>query len=291
MDQARYWMWPKRKYGLSSHLHQPPKNPNSCGDSWEEQAFAEDASGALGGCVWPPRSYSCSFCRREFRSAQALGGHMNVHRRDRARLKQSPISPHDEDLHHQQRQNHHHQMDVQYLSRIYNTNPNSDVVLAPPSSISRVSSPPLAQKNSNEKTFMPLFSSSILKDFHKKSSIYAPPSWSTSVAHNYLHLSDLNDEEKNSKIFGSKEDYVTADLSVSLNLVVHRTRPTSSGSNDEAIGCKRRRIDSTTFQFFTESYSADNSHNLQSEVLEGSSSSEEELDLELRLGDQPEVKY
>uniref|UniRef100_A0A803L5Z2 C2H2-type domain-containing protein n=2 Tax=Chenopodium quinoa TaxID=63459 RepID=A0A803L5Z2_CHEQI len=35
---------------------------------------------------WPPRSYTCTFCRREFRSAQALGGHMNVHRRDRARL-------------------------------------------------------------------------------------------------------------------------------------------------------------------------------------------------------------
>ncbi|CAN6236790.1 unnamed protein product [Urochloa humidicola] len=36
--------------------------------------------------TWPPRSYPCSFCKREFRSAQALGGHMNVHRRDRARL-------------------------------------------------------------------------------------------------------------------------------------------------------------------------------------------------------------
>ncbi|XP_056682638.1 zinc finger protein 11-like [Spinacia oleracea] len=35
---------------------------------------------------WPPRSYTCSFRKREFRSAQALGGHMNVHRRDRAQL-------------------------------------------------------------------------------------------------------------------------------------------------------------------------------------------------------------
>lgn len=51
--------------------------------SWEEKAFAQDAAGHLGGCVWPPRSYTCSFCRREFRSAQALGGHMNVHRKDR----------------------------------------------------------------------------------------------------------------------------------------------------------------------------------------------------------------
>ncbi|KAK4785867.1 hypothetical protein SAY86_002556 [Trapa natans] len=57
------------------------------GFSWEEKAFADDTAGVLGGGVWPPRSYSCSFCDGEFRSAQALGGHMNVHRRDRARLK------------------------------------------------------------------------------------------------------------------------------------------------------------------------------------------------------------
>ncbi|MCO5607045.1 hypothetical protein L7F22_061236 [Adiantum nelumboides] len=36
---------------------------------------------------WPPRSYFCSFCGREFCTAQALGGHMNVHRRQRALLK------------------------------------------------------------------------------------------------------------------------------------------------------------------------------------------------------------
>lgn len=62
---------------------------NPFDESWEEEAFAEDGRGPLGGFVWPPRSYSCSFCRREFRSAQALGGHMNIHRRERARLKQS----------------------------------------------------------------------------------------------------------------------------------------------------------------------------------------------------------
>ncbi|KAM7525415.1 hypothetical protein LguiA_015317 [Lonicera macranthoides] len=60
-------------------------------DSWEVRAFAEDTSNALG-TTWPPRSYTCTFCRREFRSAQALGGHMNVHRRDRARLHQAPGS-------------------------------------------------------------------------------------------------------------------------------------------------------------------------------------------------------
>ena len=54
-------------------------------DSWEVRAFAEDASSSG---QWPPRSYSCSFCQREFRTAQALGGHMNVHRRERAHANQ-----------------------------------------------------------------------------------------------------------------------------------------------------------------------------------------------------------
>ncbi|WOK98763.1 transcriptional regulator SUPERMAN-like [Canna indica] len=45
------------------------------------------------GFLWPPRSYFCSFCKREFNSAQALGGHMNVHRRERARLRRLSFSP------------------------------------------------------------------------------------------------------------------------------------------------------------------------------------------------------
>ncbi|XP_021765471.1 zinc finger protein 11-like [Chenopodium quinoa] len=55
-------------------------------DTWElARAFAEDTRSTMD-TNWPPRSYTCTFCKREFRSAQALGGHMNVHRRDRARL-------------------------------------------------------------------------------------------------------------------------------------------------------------------------------------------------------------
>uniref|UniRef100_A0A7N0SVI9 C2H2-type domain-containing protein n=1 Tax=Kalanchoe fedtschenkoi TaxID=63787 RepID=A0A7N0SVI9_KALFE len=42
---------------------------------------------------WPPRYYTCSFCTRRFKSAQALGGHMNVHRRARAILRSQSISP------------------------------------------------------------------------------------------------------------------------------------------------------------------------------------------------------
>ncbi|RRT66594.1 hypothetical protein BHE74_00048688 [Ensete ventricosum] len=61
------------------------------GESWEVGAVAEDTSGLVG-ATWPPRSSACTFCRRVFRSAQALGGHMNVHRRERARLRQSYTS-------------------------------------------------------------------------------------------------------------------------------------------------------------------------------------------------------
>ncbi|KAL1546322.1 transcriptional regulator TAC1-like [Salvia divinorum] len=33
------------------------------------------------------KSFRCSFCDRGFSNAQALGGHMNIHRKDRAKLK------------------------------------------------------------------------------------------------------------------------------------------------------------------------------------------------------------
>uniref|UniRef100_A0A1J3FMD4 Transcriptional regulator SUPERMAN n=1 Tax=Noccaea caerulescens TaxID=107243 RepID=A0A1J3FMD4_NOCCA len=63
-------------------------------ESWEVKAFEQDTIGNISGTTWPPRSYTCNFCRREFRSAQALGGHMNVHRRDRAssRAHQCPTA-------------------------------------------------------------------------------------------------------------------------------------------------------------------------------------------------------
>lgn len=60
--------------------------------SWGK-SISDEADNLIGDLVsWPPRCYTCTFCKREFRSAQALGGHMNVHRRDRARLRQIPSS-------------------------------------------------------------------------------------------------------------------------------------------------------------------------------------------------------
>ncbi|KAJ3683947.1 hypothetical protein LUZ61_013111 [Rhynchospora tenuis] len=87
-SKRRPWINPRPQASLFASAY---NNRTSALDaSWEEQAFAEDTLLH----VWPPRSYSCAFCHREFRSAQALGGHMNVHRRDRARLRQQqPSSP------------------------------------------------------------------------------------------------------------------------------------------------------------------------------------------------------
>ncbi|XP_077240279.1 transcriptional regulator SUPERMAN-like [Tasmannia lanceolata] len=77
------------KYGVGKNLRE-----NKVKESWHynHRYFGGDSisTSLVGGFLWPPRSYTCSFCKREFRSAQALGGHMNVHRRDRARLNQSP---------------------------------------------------------------------------------------------------------------------------------------------------------------------------------------------------------
>ncbi|KAA8550779.1 hypothetical protein F0562_002463 [Nyssa sinensis] len=38
------------------------------------------------------RSYDCMFCKRGFTTAQALGGHMNIHRKDRAKNRPSSIN-------------------------------------------------------------------------------------------------------------------------------------------------------------------------------------------------------
>ncbi|KAK8614738.1 hypothetical protein V6N13_068533 [Hibiscus sabdariffa] len=37
------------------------------------------------------RSYECVFCKRGFSTAQALGGHMNIHRKDRAKSRLSSV--------------------------------------------------------------------------------------------------------------------------------------------------------------------------------------------------------
>ncbi|KAM7464038.1 hypothetical protein LguiA_032159 [Lonicera macranthoides] len=272
MEEERYWMWPKPKSSSLSSQIVASTSP-LYGPSWEEQAFAKDASGPLGGCIWPPRSYSCSFCRREFRSAQALGGHMNVHRRDRARLKQSPC-PNNEILHHN---SDNHSTSPSNSSQLctFVYNPNSDLdpgFLASPSSPSRVLVKP-SQLNCDEKAFLPLFSTPIVEEKNKRGAF----------GNRNYHFLDLKKEEKNSKILEhsstkvSKGDdnYIKADLSMSLDLFVCRP-----DKKEDAMSCKRRRTDSTS-SFFPKQ---------NSKVIEIGSNSIEGLDLELRLGERPKVK-
>lgn len=251
--------------------HQVPRYDDS---TWEEQAFAEDAAGALG-CVWPPRSYSCSFCRREFRSAQALGGHMNVHRRDRARLKQSPITSPQGD-HHILNQNH-EIPNIQFSSShqvcnlgFNNPKPNSSnpMSLFSSSSSSVILSPASVVTSSMKDKSLggEAFCSSIFVSPKLKSNMDV-------ATDNFYHFSDLmknhQDGVKNEKILQSdlraKTDYVRTDLSVSLNVVLRQ----STYEEENFVGCKRKRVD----------------HDFDPEVIELSpSSSVDEVDLELRLG-------
>ncbi|TMW87016.1 hypothetical protein EJD97_020539 [Solanum chilense] len=276
MEQTRYWMSTKRKHDMTLS-----NNPSSYGDSWEEQAFAEDAAGALGGCIWPPRSYTCSFCRREFRSAQALGGHMNVHRRDRARMKQSPPSnspsvhdhqvfiPPTSPLH----SNHHHNSYVQYPSQICNTfmyNPNSDSASGVPI---RVSSQKTLETHHHSSL------SSIVQE-EKKNNLSS--SWSNLVADKYSCLSSVkNDEEKKMKSIDFKKDQ-ERNLEVMID-------SSFRAKHDHIVetNYKRRKVDQedniSFANLFPRTSSSIERCRPQSEALERIPSAIEELDLELKL--------
>ncbi|KNA08853.1 hypothetical protein SOVF_158970, partial [Spinacia oleracea] len=47
----------------------------------------QEAAAVLYSDEYYVRSYTCNFCKKGFSNAQALGGHMNIHRRDRAKLR------------------------------------------------------------------------------------------------------------------------------------------------------------------------------------------------------------
>ncbi|KAK9993504.1 hypothetical protein SO802_023207 [Lithocarpus litseifolius] len=62
---------------------------------WDSNNFSFEEDHSCG-VSWPAKQvFTCNFCKRQFRSAQALGGHMNVHRKDRARLRLLPSSSSD----------------------------------------------------------------------------------------------------------------------------------------------------------------------------------------------------
>ncbi|KAK7373775.1 hypothetical protein VNO80_07195 [Phaseolus coccineus] len=305
MEEDQCLIRSKRKYSMSSSLDDSSTNyPSNEDHLWEEQAFAKDA--AWSGCVWPPRSYSCTFCTREFRSAQALGGHMNVHRRDRARLKQ-PYSPQNEilndDLEKTQTQN---SVQISFTSLGYlyppshsglahNTNPNSDPyshVVASPSNVLGTS----LNKRCREKPQIPLYNnSSIFKGCHESSPSLSSKSWSN-LTDDFRFCSSRLDLEASfeKKLQGldsgcrSESDKGKTEVAVSMNLFMSRAHPVQFENKETDTSFKKRKSDASSIPIFPKSCSVDK-HHVQSEMFDFSPSSIEELDLELRLGYRSEV--
>ncbi|KAJ9160157.1 hypothetical protein P3X46_025587 [Hevea brasiliensis] len=279
MEKAQCLMWMKRRQFLNSNFE---VWKNLISYSWEEKAFAEDASRTLGGCMWPPRSYSCSFCKREFRSAQALGGHMNVHRRDRARLKQSLI-PQKDVLHHQYQnhtQNPLKSFDSRYPSEVcnldYDLDPNPGFsIVASTLTSSRVS----ALSLQSDHTFMSPHPYSIIEEKHKVSD---------SLGVRLLEISHSKPQEvKNPREEDSTslthDDFVQTDFFMGFNSFISRNPPTGCYGD---ISCKRPK----TNAFSMIKPRSSDRHTHQPEVIEPQSSSMEDIDLELRLGRPPKVK-
>lgn len=63
-------------------------------ESSDEASSAEPASDDAGSQRRP--YFECTFCKRGFSSAQALGGHMNIHRKDRGRPRTTQPPPVDQ---------------------------------------------------------------------------------------------------------------------------------------------------------------------------------------------------
>ncbi|CAL0317666.1 unnamed protein product [Lupinus luteus] len=284
MEESEYLMWMKRKQILKSHLQAVGDGSinNLYYSSCVERAFAEDATRVLGGSIWPPRSYSCTFCKREFRSAQALGGHMNVHRRDRARLKQN-LSPHNgqtqtlvEVGHHKNDRN--NSLGNHFSSQISSSqqlgcclNPNSS--LATTITTTRTSPSRLSAISKGEQcgqhTLSPYSSSNIGSSCSE-------------------HHGIVDAREDKFKGFGC-DNYVETSLSVGWSSMFGQKSPIipcGESGDKTIISCKRVKanISSLPVKFLKPCSNDRGLAFLSAEVKM------EDLDLELRLGKQHKVK-
>ncbi|KAB1217825.1 putative transcriptional regulator RABBIT EARS [Morella rubra] len=290
-EAGPYWMWMKRKGILQSRS---PPSLNCLNSSWEEKAFAKDASGPLGGCIWPPRSYSCSFCNREFRSAQALGGHMNVHRRDRAMLKQS-VSPLKEACHHQNCDilNRSESLGAQFSIEVGKL---SSINVDPKSSPTIVASGALSPSRVSNVSTPESFSASAFASFSFSIAQSGSDPVGVSlrrIAESKPGVLEKNPREEDSICLGD-DDYVETDLSVGMirvNSFVSQNQPTRS-CGDVVVSCKKRKLAVSSLSRFSDLKScSDDRYHLRSEVAGRlKPNTMEELDLELRLGDPPKLK-
>ncbi|CAN6471656.1 unnamed protein product [Victoria cruziana] len=287
MEGTRYWTWSRRNFGVSRNQSAASFH----GSSWEEQAFAEDSSGLLGGCIWPPRSYSCTFCRREFRSAQALGGHMNVHRRDRARLRRSPSL--------QNEGNHnpcglldlHQYRPAEVCTLVYpnpNPNPNPNPIVVPSP---KASAPPASCCNDNcsEQAFnipscqKPSFFSSPAKASNPLTVqiVSVPVDSKTFKGNLNCDAPKLEDRNGSSDSFCRRRKLDLEALDSDDESAVSKKRARTSAADTLPLFIGRTTVSSEALV---------GQHCLKTEVLGRTQSAIEELDLELRLGQRPEVK-
>ncbi|KAL3518143.1 hypothetical protein ACH5RR_020732 [Cinchona calisaya] len=101
----------------------------------------------------PSRVYECSFCKKGFSNAQALGGHMNIHRKDKAKLKQATSSSNHQRLN----------RDAQGIVPKNNNNNN-------PLTPSRTSQVLLIKSSNLPKWQLPAISTSFSSDHHQEDS-------------------------------------------------------------------------------------------------------------------------
>lgn len=226
---------------------------------------------------------------------------MNVHRRDRARLKQSPTPAAADVVPQNHALNPCTSFDAPYSSQICtflynNPNPNPDFsdvgpFVPPLAHIIRVSPPPppLEKAHTVERISSTLgFASPNVERIEKN-----PPSWSSFLSEKRDRASDsVKSAAADLESRVEREDCVTEDLSMSLNLVVCKTQAaTNTCSDEEVASYKRRRIEANPLRFLAKLSTAVDRCLPQSEVLKLCSvDSGDELDLELRLGDAPKVK-
>ncbi|KAI4383978.1 hypothetical protein MLD38_009755 [Melastoma candidum] len=246
--------------------------------TWEERAFAEDSGGDLGS-IWPPRSYSCSFCGREFRSAQALGGHMNVHRRDRARLKQSQSIQSDEE--------------AQVATDCHDKEGNTPLSL------------PMSRSDSDQVGVPRVLPGSSLPA--KRSAVSDSNRMSPTSPH-WAPLVHKQEKNKGSALPGTRPStYPTAVEAVrdmkdtdhrkkhlcinDARIFARHPQAPSACCIDELSNCKRAKVSESCVLprfLFDRLFPDEYSHKL--EVSRVKAESREEIDLELRLGSPPEVK-
>lgn len=208
---------------------------------------------------------------------------MNVHRRDRARLKQSSSPTHEN----QYESLHNHQISPfapyapQVGSLVYNSSPNPNP--NPNSACGMVASPlspteasaVFAKRIWREHMILmsPSDSPSVIQDKQKGSVYSTIQSNENPRARQLLNVTELSAGKENSKL-RVRGSWMQRDL--------------GEEEDDEFIPSKRRRTDPVP-PLFARSSSGERRKIFQPEVLKLCPSPVEELDLELRLGDPPKV--